>query len=432
MTVNLNISVPIKGPAPQKDDVSEEMAFMNNKVKFTLYKSWIAVVSFFERIGAGLVSFVDKILNPKVSRKKNESIGKNLLPNGIPNLGNTCYMGACVQAIAGNEALEKMFRGSKCDKPIKKRLLDLIDAIKDPDAKGSIMPYFTKKFEQALTGSGWQKDDKRPRGFKTADSEELLRHLQETMGVTKKPTIVSTKSYISVADYTTNKNIDCRKEIGRDNDGVCVTLNKDTPTLQAYFDRQVKGEMLETVHEINPDGSVGKQVEEREVLWSKVQGMKDGVIKESLSELFKYDVEKKSFGTPCSLFSKGSKNYQMLVDFFGKYENLEKEYCESRPQVRFCRQSKLTTELVNKDSEMIAVTIQNPNKSFNPDEFIKANGLEFRLSGMIKRTGGNHYTYCSRNMIGEFVNFDDKTVNKIKNTSFARIVFYERVKKIIS
>ena len=251
------------------------------------------------------------------------------------------------------------------------------------------------------------------------------------MDVTEKPMIVSTSSYISLADYSTKKNIDYRKEIGKANDGVCVTLNKDTPTLQAYFDRQAKGEMLETVHEINPDGSVGKQVEEREVLWSKLQGMKDGVVKESLSKLFKYDVEKKSFGSPCSLFSKGSENYQKLVGCFGKYENLEKEYCESRPQVRFCLQSKLSREVIDKHSEMIAVTIQNPNKSFNPDEFIKANGLNFRLSGMIKRTGGNHYTYCSRNMIGEFVNFDDKAVNKVKNTSFARIVFYERVKKII-
>ncbi len=290
------------------------------------------------------------------------------------------------------------------------------------------MLYLTKEFAKALAESGWQKDDQRPKGLRPADSGELLKHLQEKMEVTERPMKVSTKSYILHTDYITNKNLDCQIKMGEANDEVNITLDKDTPTLQAYFDRRVENETLVTVHETKTDGSVGRQVEEREVLWSKVQGLKEGVIKDDLSKIFKYDVEKKSFGTPSSLFSRGSMNYEKLMFWFdANYEDLEKEYCARRPEVKFCRQTKISSEIIDKDSKMLTVVIQNPNKSFNPDEFIKANGLNFRLSGMIKRPGGNHYTYCSRNKIGEFVNFDDKTVRKGKNTSFSRIIFYERV-----
>ncbi len=134
-----------------EDDFSGEMSFMNNKVKFAIYKAWIAVVSFFERIGAAIKSLPDRVRNSKsftqilINTTKialftaclmKKLTHRDKLSNGIPNLGNTCYMGACVQAIAGNKALEKMFRDSKCDKPLKTNLLNLIDAIKNPDAKG--------------------------------------------------------------------------------------------------------------------------------------------------------------------------------------------------------------------------------------------------------------------------------------------------------
>jgi hypothetical protein len=430
MATSLN-GLTFKTPLLQKYDFFGKMKLGYDEMNSTLKKAWSAVASFFERIGVLLASLPDKILNPKVSRKRNNSLNNYKLPNGIPNLGNTCYMGACVQAIARNEALVQMFRDSKCEKPIKKKLLDLVDAIKNPSVNRSTVLHFTKEFKKSLDESGWQKGDKRPKGFQTADSEELLRHLQEAMKITKMPMIVSTISQIVHIDYRTNKTVDSKIEKGRANDGVYVTLDKDTPTVQAYFDRQIKGERLETVHEMSSDGNVTMQVEEREVLWSKVRGIKNPTEKEKFSKLFKYNDKKDSFGAPSVLFSKGSLNYKKLMNYFGgEYKDLEKEYCTNRPEVNFCRQMKIGKEVIDSRSTMLKVTIQNPTKSFIPDKSIKINGLEFNLSGIVKRLNGNHYTYCSRNMIGECVDYDDQTVKRVENPQFARILFYEKVEKL--
>lgn len=420
-----------KTPLLQKYDFFGKMELGCDEMNSTLKKAWSAVASFFQRIGHILASLPDKILNPKVSRKRNNSLNNYKLPTGIPNLGNTCYMGACIQAIARNDALVKMFRDSECEKPIKRKLLDVIDAIKNPAVNRSSMLYFTKEFKKSLDESGWQKDDPRPKTRQTGDSEELIRYLQETMEITKMPMMVSTKREIVHTDYRTNKIIDSRKENGRANDGVYVTLDKDTPTVQAYFDRQVEGERLETVHEMNSDGNVSMQVEEREVFWSKVRGIKNPVEKEKLSKLFKYNDKNKSFGTPSILFNKGSLNYKKLMNYFGaEYKDLERQYCTSRPEVNFCRQIITGKEVTDCRSTMLKVTIQNPKKSFIPDKSIKISGLEYSLSGIIKRPNGNHYTYCSRNMIGECVDYDDQRVRRVENTEFARILFYERVEDL--
>ena len=338
------------------------------------------------------------------------------LREGLDNLGNSCYINACIQAIVGFTPLYTLFLASKANSSLKDSLLKLLEALKNSKSGQSKVKPLLENFYKELMNktSGWNVTD-RMGVSRMNDSTDLLFFLADRCEVsfTDISRITTTTTFLQ--DGQTERVI-----IGEPEVFFRIVLDGTKGSIQEYIQSKMRDSESELSLTLCETDSIAGGVEIDE---------KDLFLYFFNSKLHEGEFIKELQDTPPYRFKKGSSLHKELLDVLQRdYATLKAVYYSNPPEgYKVYIGAKQEKASLSPDSRAIIVTIENPSKTFIPDQAITIEGNTFKLEGVIRRPRGCHYTFFE-NIDPELgVTYDDKQVTKEVNMSEARCLFYTKI-----
>ena len=334
---------------------------------------------------------------------------------GLDNLGNSCYINACIQAIVGFTPLFTLFLASKANSSLKDSLLKLLEALKNfKSGQSKVKPLLEDFYKELMDkASGWNVTD-RMGVCRMNDSTDLLFFLANRCEV----------SFTDISKISTTTTFL--------QDGQQTKVMKGEPEVFFRIVLDGKKSIQEYIHSKMRDSE-----SELSLTLCETDSIAGGVEIDE-KDLFLYFLNSKIHGgefikelqdTPPYRFKKGSSLHKELLDVLQRdYTTLKAVYYSNPPQgYKVYIGAKREQSFLSADSTAIIVTIENPSKTFVPDLEITIEGNTFKLQGVIRRPRGCHYTFFE-NMHGELgVTYDDDKVTREVNMSEARCLFYTKI-----
>ena len=122
------------------------------------------------------------IANQRASLDLTKSNAKvTVARNGLPNLGNSCYLNTCVQLLASSDSLTNCLKNGKKASPLREPLFTLIAALKNPATPKETTNRLVKEFRAELMKSDWNTGARKGETSQN-DTMDLLGFLDNAFG----------------------------------------------------------------------------------------------------------------------------------------------------------------------------------------------------------------------------------------------------------
>ena len=352
------------------------------------------------------------------------------LRSGLDNLGNTCYINACIQLIASIPAISHELLTSGRDIPLRTALVNLVEALKDSSSTQGEIGSLNKIFYNILMGTEWNSGDRAGWG-RMNDTFDLLLFLSHELGVDMRnvSSITSEKSYIEV-NFLTKKVLGTLQIEKSDDLSEAFRLPRDrgNKTIQQLITDEMGVREVKLYSRKINSSEIGSEVVERAVLLHTVNALDEP----NRANLLKQFYDKNGNLYSENHFSQGKEKHETIIKALGMdYDTILNNYCRSKEaagEYEFIQRDQLSTEELTKGSQGFFVSIENPTSTFKPDREVKIGGDTFRLQAVVRRNNTPHYMLCEISEDGRSgVKYSDGHVEKGIETSWARHLYYQKV-----